>query len=93
MVVIFAVDFEVSKMNKILVTDLNINHSLFSDLSLAETQTIWGEGQFHNFPYPGITTVQGNVNSLEITHEGVKSSHDNKIRSLDYSKSTYINII
>ncbi len=79
-------------MNKILVTDLNINHSLCDDLSPAEREAIWGGGYLYNSAFLPITTIQGDVNTVSTTYEGAGSSHDNKIDSIDYSKSTYVRI-
>ncbi|MEA5576844.1 hypothetical protein [Anabaena sp. UHCC 0451] len=77
-------------MKEIIIADLKTHNenSLFHELSLAETSTISG-GTLNNY---FITTNAGDVNGPSTGDiKGVDSGiRDNKVNTIDYSRSTYI---
>lgn len=75
-------------MKKIIIADLMTNNddNLFHKLSLSETETISG-GTLNSYFISSNTgdTTTGVSNTTE-----TGTIHDNKVNTMDYSRSTYI---
>lgn len=68
-------------------TDLGI---FLYDLDPAQMKTVLGGILWDGDPNVRILTIHGDVNSTSTTYEGAGNSHDNKINTVDYSRTTYV---
>ncbi|MBD2385187.1 hypothetical protein [Cylindrospermum sp. FACHB-282] len=79
-------------MNKLVISDLHPTdvETFLSDLDPAQMKTLLGGFLSDQYRNARILTIHGDINSKSTTYEGAGNSHDNKIHTVDYSRSTYI---
>lgn len=79
-------------MDKLVISDLHPTdvETFLHYLDPAEVKTVLGGFSWDGDTRARILTIHGDVNSESTTYEGPGSYHDNKINTIDYSRSTYI---
>lgn len=79
-------------MDKLVISDLHPTDvdSFLYDLYPAKAKTILGGLLSDQYPNARILTIHGDTNSRATTYEGAGNYHDNKINTVDYSRSTYV---
>ncbi len=78
-------------MDKIVIPDLHptdVDTSIY-ELSSAEVKTVSGGIYWGGYPNIHIASFHDSVNSPSTTYEGAGNFHDNKINTVDYSRSSY----
>ncbi|MBD2136171.1 hypothetical protein H6F32_00910 [Anabaena sp. FACHB-1237] len=87
-------------MNRIAIYDLHPYHleTFIKDLETTEIRFLIGGISWGSYPNFGLTpnltpniyisTIYDGVNTISNTYEGAGSYHDNKINTIDYSRTT-----